>query len=297
MKDLRSALTIYFDEAHKSKPLENQERIELLKKAKQGNEEAKQELIKSFQLAVIHYAFKFWKPLPNADKNLLEDLIQDGNVEVCRIFNERLETLDLDGSILSLIVYRIKAVMYKCVNEKRRLIKISQSVVHKAKLYTRIKIDLECDLGREPTIEEIGVKIRDRIGHRQKVDSVESFRKDAEYLETNKVLSFDVLIRSKIDSDKGAYFSDIIEDKKTISPVEQTETNLLKEQLRKALPLLTSRQKQVITMIYGLDTGKEMMQKDVAVKMGLSRGAIECHKFWALRKLRKLMRIDSSTLG
>lgn len=99
----------------------------------------------------------------------------------------------------------------------------------------------------------------------------------------------DVFISDPIDSDKDGNaltLIDIIADKRDI--VEEIDKKLKLEKLRVILSgTLDEREKQIIDMRYGLSGKKELPQREIAKKLGISRSYVSRIEKSALEKLRR----------
>ena len=78
----------------------------------------------------------------------------------------------------------------------------------------------------------------------------------------------------------------VVEDPSSPIPGEDQEIADLHEQLNVCLPLLDDREKQVVTMIYGLNTEKHTMA-EIAEVMGIKRERVRQIRDKAMRKVRK----------
>ena len=78
----------------------------------------------------------------------------------------------------------------------------------------------------------------------------------------------------------------VVEDPSSPIPGEDQEIADLHEQLTVCLPLLDDREKQVVTMIYGLNTEKHTMA-EIAELMGIKRERVRQIRDKAMRKVRK----------
>lgn len=78
----------------------------------------------------------------------------------------------------------------------------------------------------------------------------------------------------------------VVEDPSSPIPGEDQEIADLHEQLNVCLPLLDDREKQVVTMIYGLNTEKRTMA-EIAELMGIKRERVRQIRDKAMRKVRK----------
>lgn len=99
----------------------------------------------------------------------------------------------------------------------------------------------------------------------------------------------DVYISDPIDTDKDGNaltLIDVIADESDIE--EETDTKLKLEKLRVLLiGTLDDREKQIINMRYGLNGHKELTQREIAKKLGISRSYVSRIEKAALEKLRR----------
>lgn len=99
----------------------------------------------------------------------------------------------------------------------------------------------------------------------------------------------DVYISDPIDTDKDGNaltLIDVIADESDIE--EETDTKLKLEKLRVLLiGTLDDREKQIINMRYGLNGHKELTQREIAKKLGISRSYVSRIEKAAFEKLRR----------
>jgi RNA polymerase primary sigma factor len=126
-------------------------------------------------------------------------------------------------------------------------------------------------LGREPTPEEIAVKME------LPVDKVRKVLKIAK-----EPISLETPIGEEEDSSLG----DFIEDKRTISPSEAVINVNLSEQTRKVLSTLTPREEKVLRMRFGIGEKSDHTLEEVGQDFFVTRERIRQIEAKALRKLR-----------
>lgn len=109
------------------------------------------------------------------------------------------------------------------------------------------------------------------------------------HFRNNKKHSQDVYISDPIDTDKNGNaltLIDIIADESNIE--EEIDTKIKLQKLRILLnSALEDRELQIINMRYGLGGNKELTQREIAKKMGISRSYVSRIETAALEKLRK----------
>ena len=109
------------------------------------------------------------------------------------------------------------------------------------------------------------------------------------FFRNQRKASQEVFISDPIDTDKDGNaltLIDIIADKRDI--VEELDTKMKLEKLKVILPgCLDSRERQIIEMRYGIGRSKELPQREIAKKLGISRSYVSRIEKAALEKLRR----------
>ncbi len=127
------------------------------------------------------------------------------------------------------------------------------------------------ELGREPTSEEIaeemGIapeKVRDIM----------------------KVSQEPVSLETPIGEEEDSHLGDFIEDHSMVAPSDAASHQLLKEQVEDVLDSLSSRERKVLQLRFGLDDGRSRTLEEVGREFGVTRERIRQIEAKALRKLR-----------
>ncbi len=111
------------------------------------------------------------------------------------------------------------------------------------------------------------------------------------FFRNQKKAAQDVYISDPIDTDKDGNaltLIDVIADKRDIS--EEIDTKMKLERLRIILHgCLDEREKEIIALRYGLFGRKELTQREISQKLGISRSYVSRIEKSALLKLRKKM--------
>ncbi len=111
------------------------------------------------------------------------------------------------------------------------------------------------------------------------------------FFRNQKKAAQDVYISDPIDTDKDGNaltLIDVIADKRDIS--EEIDTKMKLERLRVILHgCLDEREKEIIALRYGLFGKKELTQREISQKLGISRSYVSRIEKSALLKLRKKM--------
>jgi RNA polymerase primary sigma factor len=89
-----------------------------------------------------------------------------------------------------------------------------------------------------------------------------------------------------VGQEDSSLLGDFIEDDKVPGPVDAAARQLLKEQVRAALAVLSEREREVLEMRFGLRDGQEHTLEEVGKYFGVTRERIRQIEAKALRKLR-----------
>ncbi len=79
---------------------------------------------------------------------------------------------------------------------------------------------------------------------------------------------------------------DFIPDETLASPVDETNRELLREQMRDILSSLSERERAVLALRFGLEDGESRTLEEVGQQFGVTRERIRQIEAKALRKLR-----------
>lgn len=95
---------------------------------------------------------------------------------------------------------------------------------------------------------------------------------------------------ASIGDDDEAAVMDLIEDVNTILPDAGIEQLMYKERVKSLLETMNLRERHVLDMRFGLESGSPQTLAEVAKKMGVSRERVRQIERDALRKLRQFIR-------
>ena len=260
-----SSLSVYLKEINKIPLLTRKEEVELARRAKTGEPDAKDRLIKANLRFVVNVAKKY------QNQGLtLSDLISEGNLGLITAVDK----FDVDKGyhFISYAVWWIKQSILKAICEKSRMIRLPLNRANELLQIEKVKREIGSNKDGEADIEEI-----------------------ADFLDMDKSRINDLINASKefvsletpLSSDKDANtISDLMEDTKGADPERILIDSTLQDSIKHVLSTLTEKEANVIKYRFGLNGERPHSLKEIGDKYNLTKERIRQIEKKAISRLR-----------
>ncbi len=259
------SIRMYLCEIGKVDLLTAKEEADLARKIAKGDQSAKAKLAEANLRLVVSIAKKY------IGRGLsFLDLIQEGNIGLFRAVEKFDPNRGFKFSTYA--TWWIRQAITRAIADQARTIRIPVHMVETINKLTHTQRRLVQELGREPLIEELAAEMdmdEKKVRHILKI--------------SQDIVSLEAPVGAEEDSKLG----DFIEDDDALSPSEQTNRQLIKENIHEMLQYLSPRERKIIEMRFGLKDGIGHTLEEVGNEFGVTRERIRQIEAKVLHKLRE----------
>ena len=254
----------YLQDIAKESLITPEEEVELAQRIKSGDQQALDRLVRANLRFVVSVA----KQYQNQGLSL-QDLINEGNVGLIKAAQRFDETRGF--KFISYAVWWIRQSILQAVAEQARTIRLPLNQVGAVSKLKKTAAMLEQEYQRKPSTEELAkeldipeAKVRNLMGMNMRQISTDA----------------------PLDDDEDGSFLDVYVDQDSTATDEAVENESDNTAIQRSLNALTDKERQVLTMYYGIGTAREYSLDEIALHMGISRERTRQIRDRALKRLK-----------
>jgi RNA polymerase primary sigma factor len=260
------SLRLYLRSIGRVNLLTAEQEVTLARRIERGDMDAKQQMIEANLRLVVSIA----KSYLGRGLTFL-DLIQEGSMGLIRA----VEKFDYRRGykFSTYATWWIRQAVTRAIADKGRTIRIPVHMVEKLNKVVHVERQLVQQLGREPTPEEIALELETTV---------------REVRDVLRMAQQPISLEKPIGEEEESELGDFVEDQTAESPFELASEHLRRENLRRALAALPTREREVIEMRFGLTGERPYTLEEVGRAFNVTRERIRQIENHTLKKLEAL---------
>ena len=257
-------MRLYLKEIGRVSLLTGDEEVALAKRIECGDETARRKLTEANLRLVVSIARRY----QNRGMSML-DLVQEGNLGLIRA----VEKFDYHKGFKfsTYATWWIRQAITRAIADQARTIRIPVHMFETLTKFNRVQRQLVQDIGREPTPEEIAAEMGTTP---DKVHDLMRIGRDP------------VSLQTPVGEDDDSLLGEFIADDESVRPEVAVGEAMCGEGLADLLDALTSRERQILRLRFGLEGDHPLTLEEVGQTFGLTRERIRQIEAKTLAKLR-----------
>ncbi|MCH2228546.1 MAG: sigma-70 family RNA polymerase sigma factor [Candidatus Caenarcaniphilales bacterium] len=259
------SVKMYLREIGRVPLLNAKQEIELARRIKEGDINAKRKLVRHNLRLVVSIAKKYInRGLP------FLDLIQEGNLGLIRAA----EKFDPERGykFSTYATWWVRQGITRSLSDKSRTIRVPVHMVETINKFKKVARRLGQLFDRRPTEEELAEVMEVST---QKIKEIVA------------AMRTPVSLEAPINNEEDGKLEDFIADSSdNVHPELAATDQLLSSDILKVLETLTPKEKAVVQLRFGIDSGQERTLEEVGRLLGITRERVRQLEFRALKKLR-----------
>jgi RNA polymerase primary sigma factor len=205
----------------------------------------------------------------------LPDLINEGNLGLIKAAKRFDETRGF--KFISYAVWWIRQSILQALAEQARIVRLPLNKIGIINKVNRAFSDLEQDLGRTPTIDELADALE--LSHKDIKNSLEN---------NGRHVSMDAPLKEGDEGSSSMY--DVLQNSEQNNPEKDLIIESLRGEIERSLSTLKQREADVIRLYFGLDNNPPMTLAEIGLRFDLTRERVRQIKEKGIRKLKTTSR-------
>jgi RNA polymerase primary sigma factor len=242
------SLTLFMNEIGRYELLTAAQEVELAKLVERGDKDAKERMINSNLRLVVSIAKRYQgHGLP------LGDLIQEGIIGL----NRAVEKFDWRRGFKfsTYATWWIRQACQRAISNQGRTIRVPAHVHERRVKLARIGRQIEAELGREPTNEELAEATGFELQHVE---------------EALSTVEASVSLNQAVGDDGDGELGDLFADPAAVDPVDEADDALRRQAVRTAVGTLPELERRVLELRFGFH-GEQQPLEAIERELGISR--------------------------